>query len=482
VRRRVWPVSHARILLAGCAAFIAFCFFLKAVQFRFLVVGGFDSAQYDQALWTTLRGHFLKTSLHGRPLSIIALHTTFFHALLAPVYALLPGPQTLSNLQAVLFAAAAFPLFWSARRRLGADAALLFALAYLLNPVVARCMINGYYGTRIFPVPFLIASLWALDEGRDGLFLAFAAMAASCDEATAVVVAGIGVLAARFLGRPRLGACTAVAGIGYFFLAVTWIQVRFGNINPMGPLELRSDGPTRLGWTISFIASHPGLLLARLFEARKAFYLLKLFLPTLFAPLFAASWLLPAVPVFFLTLMLTGRWLLDDFAPAWTALSIPFLFFGAAAGVERLSRRPWARRLGRDPAAVLCAGMIAASLGTQVLGEWTTITYIVTQRADGEDLRTLLRAIPPEASIAASDSALPFLVKRWRAYALLAPGLDQNPDYVLLEEGSIPCQMTGPDRAAAYAALERAVTEGGRYKSVVRAGRFSLWRARSLPF
>ncbi len=461
-------------LLLFCSSFAAFFWAVKRRQFALAMTGGFDSAQYDQALWFTLRGAFMRTSLHGDPISILALHATFFHALLAPLYALFPRPETLSQAQTLLFAASAVPLCLAAEKRLGRRPGLLLTAACLLHPAVTDCLLNGYYGTRIFPVPFLIAALWALDEGRDGWFTLAALAAAACDEATALVVAGIGVFAALALGRRRLGWSLAGAAGIYFIAAVAVIQPYFGNFNVLGPLELPIKSPTTLGSAAVYAASHPLRLCLNALQARKAWYAFKLFAPLLFLPLRAAAWLLPAAPVAGLTLFLTPRWLLADFTPAWTALCLPFLFFAAIEGAARLAARPRAR-------AGLCAAAAAASLAAHALGERSTLTCVLFPEPgalrNAEDLRAVLALIPKDAAVAATDTALPYLEGRERLYALLPAGLARGPAFVLLEDGAVPGQTPGPDPAAAHARLTASVRADSRYRLRAARGAFTLLQA-----
>jgi uncharacterized membrane protein len=165
-------------LAASSAVFVIFFAFLKFRQFQYLNIPGYDNAFYDQALWTTARGHWLETSLYGGPRSILAIHVTFFHLLLTPFYYLWPRPETTALVQSVLFATVPFPIYLTAAKRLGPWPALLLAVSFLTNPLVGHCEMLGYYGTRVFPVPFLAWSLWALSEDRLALHVGLAAAAA----------------------------------------------------------------------------------------------------------------------------------------------------------------------------------------------------------------------------------------------------------------------------------------------------------------
>lgn len=481
------PIRHnlrpqTIILSAACVLFFSFCTFLKFRQLHYLLIGAFDYALYSQSLWTTWRSHhFLWTSLYGDPLSIIALHTTFFHCLLTPIYALFPTPQTLSIIQIFLFATGAFALFLSADKRLGPTPALFLALAYLLDPLVMNCQLLGYYGTRVFPVPLLLWSLWALTEDRMKLHAILALAAASCDEATALVVMGIGVFEALCTKKRRFGLSLAIAAFAYFIFAIVWIQPHFGNNDPLGPLELPLPATHRdLLGLITYTATHLPLLMHNLLQSRKLRYLFKLFLPVLFTSLFSPAWLLPAVPIFFMTLMLTPRWLLADSTPAWTALSLPFVFFGAIDGVDKLSGYLCHSLRKEHTALALCVLSALASPVTYRLADRAAVTPLLypsdESRRRAEDLRSMLKKVPRTSSIAAADIALPFLVERWRLYSVIPAGLAAHPDYFLVDKLEMPCQTPGPDPKKIYQGVVDSLKKDPAYREIDARGDFTLYQ------
>jgi uncharacterized membrane protein len=80
-------------------------------------------------------------------------HATIFSFLMAPVYRLVPGAETLLVIQAVLMGAAAIPLHLFARRRLLVWLATLVGFLYLL------------YGANLYDFHYLplgVVFLWTV--------------------------------------------------------------------------------------------------------------------------------------------------------------------------------------------------------------------------------------------------------------------------------------------------------------------------------
>ncbi|MEU9891580.1 DUF2079 domain-containing protein [Sphaerisporangium sp. NPDC051011] len=208
--RRVWPLA----CVVPAAAVYAILGLVEYVRFR---TGIYDLVIFDQALRGYSRfevpGSFVKDQWNqlGVAVSILGDHFSPVLAVLAPLYWIYDGPQTLIVAQAVLFAVAAIPLWRLSRRRLGTTPAYLVATAYLLSWPIAEAAAFHFHEYAF--VPLLTAVLFErLDADRRGAVILSAAALLLVKEDLGFFVAGLGV---ALLFRPswrRIGAALVVLG------------------------------------------------------------------------------------------------------------------------------------------------------------------------------------------------------------------------------------------------------------------------------
>jgi uncharacterized membrane protein len=104
----------------------------------------------------------------GTAFSILGDHFSPILAVLAPLYWIHDGPQTLLVAQALLFASAVVPLFGFARRELGTRPAYLVAAGYALSWPVAQAVAFDFHEAAFAPVlsALLFERYSALRHGR----------------------------------------------------------------------------------------------------------------------------------------------------------------------------------------------------------------------------------------------------------------------------------------------------------------------------
>ncbi|MEV7005392.1 DUF2079 domain-containing protein [Streptosporangium sp. NPDC051022] len=154
----------------------------------------------------------------------LADHFSPILAVLAPLYWIHNGPETLIVAQAVLLALAAVPIWHYAKRRLGPVSAHLVAVAYLLSWPVAQ--VAGFDFHEVVFVPLLSAiMIERADAGR----MRYAALAAlgilMVKEDMGLLVAGFGVY--LFLTRRRL------EGVGFVLFGVAALLSIRGLLMPL---------------------------------------------------------------------------------------------------------------------------------------------------------------------------------------------------------------------------------------------------------
>ena len=144
VTARVRPlIDRARRLPWLPTAAVATGAFAYAVYFSVITIqnhyrlgsSGYDLGIENNLVWNAahLNGPLFKSSVIGGPTSThLGLHTTWISYLIAIPYRLLPRPETLLVLQAMLIGGAALPLYALARPHNGDRLAMLVGLQLLL--------------------------------------------------------------------------------------------------------------------------------------------------------------------------------------------------------------------------------------------------------------------------------------------------------------------------------------------------------------
>ncbi|MGI5287647.1 DUF2079 domain-containing protein [Nonomuraea polychroma] len=278
---------------------------------------------------------------HGRGMDYLQLadHFSPSYALLAPLYWIHDGPQTLIVAQAVLFAAA-IPFLWRYTRRvLGVVPAYLVSVAYALSWPVAQAVVFDVH--EVMFVPLLTAIM--IERYHAGRMLpAFLAMMGLLlvKEDMGLMVAGFG-LCLIVMGERWRGALCAVFGIGAVLLVRGLVTSVFGgNAKDFWAYgHLGSDIP---GAVLGIMRDPLAALLLPFSEEAKVDTLFLLVWPTLMlcllSPLSLAA--LPHV----LERMLSDRvqWWQADFQ--YNAFTVVILFCAGVDGLARLLR--WYERSG----------------------------------------------------------------------------------------------------------------------------------------
>lgn len=420
---------------------------------------GWDLGMMDQSLWTTLNSGKLFYSTLEVPYgnlsgSFLGVHFSPILFLVLPVYAIFQSAETLLVFQSFILALAALPLYWLARDKLGNRLyALAFAASFLLAPALHG--VNTFdFHLEIFTPVLTIFAFYYMEKEKWLKALPFVLLELTTIEFAPFIVFFLGLyfLIKVVIKRPtterriRLSAKkillpTIVMGVAIctFFVA----QYTISAINPLktgNPSGRWSNWGSTISEAVNNMLRNPAeALTVMVTPLEKPLYVIFLFAPVLFLPIFAP-----------LTLLLPLPWivvaLLTDYQPyyqpyyQYSAFIIGQIYIGAILGFSVLFKQSNKGNASRKIVSVVLLLDVLLFVFTSPAGlsAFTTRSYRPYGIALGgdlghfEQLHSVLDMIPPNASVATIHDIFPHVSNRLNAYFLKWP-LDYDVEYVLVD-------------------------------------------------
>ena len=271
-------MTPARLVWTGSAAYALAYFFLGWNRYA-TYHSGADLGLFTQTIASALGGGF-RNSLEGG--NHFTYHFSPILFLCAPLLLLAHSALALVAIQAVACALVAPGIFAIARRRTGERAALGIAAVGWVYPPLAGVTFTDFHENAFVPAA-TVWLLWALDARRLGLAALFAAILLATKEDQGLILGVLGLGAAIYFGRrgdrasAAFGAGLTVVSLAIFVAYFAWVRPLAGATTPWDPLHfyalggVQSRGPT-----------------TPLFSFGRLTYLLEVFGPLLFVPLFSA--------------------------------------------------------------------------------------------------------------------------------------------------------------------------------------------------
>jgi uncharacterized membrane protein len=396
----------------------------------------YDLAIFDNLMWNLVHGgeFLISTPAGGGEFSHFGRHATLLAYALAPFYAIHQSASTLLVLQALLIGFAAVPLFAFARFHLGPWTACAVALAYLLYPPLHGSNLYDFHFLAISPF-FVFCVAHALGT-RSRAWLALAvALTLACREDVALAVVVLG--AHQVLANRRVAAGLVLVGVGAaWFLAMKFVLMPLasggGGVYADIYQGLAPEGAAGFGAVLQTLLVNPGFVLGSLLTEAKVEYALLILAPMGFVPLRRAIGALFLLPGTLFTLLST------DYPPAlsigfqYTAFWTPYLFVASALLLRADAFAP----PGSTQARATRAGWLGAFALLAVVCSWQYGAIFQQRTASGgfhdpfpfgtteldvarRRLREeVLRALPRDAKVAASESVAPHVSNRAVAYTL----------------------------------------------------------------
>lgn len=394
---------------------------------------GYDLAIFDQAVWHMSRFEAPASTISGYT-NILGDHFYPILAFFAPLYWIAPSPETLIVAQAVLLAVSIIPMFWFARARLTARAALGLCVAYGLFWGMQRTALADVHEMAFAPL-FVATAIWAIDSRRWRLLWVASALLVLVKEDLIPLVGAFGAFLI-FRGERRQGALM-IAAAGILFVAVLWIVIPWFN-NGAG---WSTGGVFRAVWERPWAA--PAMLVSPPGKLRT---LLIWLAPFAFLPL-RSPYALLLIPVALARLLSSSptHW---GAAAHYSAPLAPILAMSASDGLARVARnvtRPETRT--RVITSFVAATLLIAALVPGHQPHWRAFRPDYYRNRPSQTTGAAAFAvIPPTASLVAQATLAPHLTQRELIY-ILKPGAP-DADYVIAAADLDPWPITREEIAA----------------------------------
>jgi uncharacterized membrane protein len=424
--RHASALALGTVLLAA-AGYAAYTGYYTVRQHRLIQTFAFDLGIYDNLMSGALHGKLFRSPVLFGDMrhNYLAGHAEYGMLLFLPFYALRPGAETLLILQSLLLGFSAVPLFLFARTRLSQGLSALLSVAYLL---FAPLHGPNFYDFHWLPLAifFHFWLYFALATRRTWLAIAMVLVLFSIREDIALGLSVLGAFLCLTGERVRFG-------LGLFLVSVVWFVINkfvimrlagswwFENIY----VELFADGQSGYGSILKTILSNPTYTLTTLAREPKLVYFFHLLTPLAFLPVRRLALVALLLPGFFFTLLTTNYWPTTSIAFQYTTHWIPYLFLATALSLWLMGREPDGKVKRRAAVIALVFALTSHSYNfgailqrQSFVGGFSNIKFQSApdsvKRYDA--LMQLVRRIPPEASVAATEYLNPHVSARVEAY------------------------------------------------------------------
>ncbi|MCI0604143.1 DUF2079 domain-containing protein [bacterium] len=391
---------------------------------------GYDLGIFDQAMWHYSRFEIPRNTIADYP-HILAEHFHPILLILVPFYRVLPRPEILLVLQAVLLSLSALPVYIYARSRVGSRFGFVLSLAYVLFWGIQKTVAFDFHELAFSPLLIATAILGLETRKWRLLFPALIGILLTKEDLHLLVIF-FGFL--LILSREYLKGILVVVFASISFAAVvTWLMPMFGDPDKSGFLNTYSEfgqGPFAL---LIGMISRPWVVIKSLVDPPIKIRTFLLWVgPFLFLPLISRISIL-AVP------LVLARFLSSS-PNHWTAgfhysaPLAPILAMAAADGLRRVLDRIHPEILKKRVAVVAVTFiLLMCAILPGKLPVWRLLSPKYYHFSDVEKTGPrALSLIPESASVVAQDGIVPHLSRRDFIYTL-RPGAPEA-DFVVASQ------------------------------------------------
>ncbi len=471
-------VPFTLVLAASLALFVHFAVYSLMRHYR-MESASYDLAIFDNMMWSLMHGEgFYSSPAYGPEGNHLARHATFAAPLLLPIYALYPHAETLLVIQAFLVAGTPVAIYFMVREIVGsAWVACALGLSYgLYAPIHGAVFFDFHFLTA---APVLIAWVfYLLHTDRTRSLVLVTALALAWREDIGAMLAGGGVL--LFLSGVRRTRAFVFTLVCLLYFAL----VKFAFMPSLGEgatfswiyKELWPEGERNFGGVLQTLLTNPTYGFETLIDPKKLVFILQLFVPLLFLPLRHRFAWVAGLPAAAFTLLAT------EYPPAYSisfqysAYWGPALFLGTAVVLRDRFAEPGRRNAlsGNAMAILLVTAITSVHFGSVFESpafqtSFGGIRFDMNEK-DREQLaefRKLAALLPPDASLAATDTEAPHLSDRRFCHTLRYGYHDA--DFLFVKKSQIKHNKVAQQQF-------REALDSGEYGFFAAEGEFFLWK------
>jgi uncharacterized membrane protein len=414
----------------------------------------YDLGNYNQALYTTLRGYGFLYYTADLPVtngSMMGVHFSPILLMILPIYALYPAPANLLVLKSFVLALGAVPVYQLARFVLKTKKwGFLFAAVYLLNPVVQGINWFDFHPEAFFLTFFLFTLYYGL-KGSWSKYLLFSILALTTTEYSAILL----VLESIYLlwahaeetknslkslkhlelrninARFKYPLTTVILAIVWFFIGLLVISF-FSPGNPMvggGATQwktLGADGTLSVPLRV-LISPQSALAALSVDWPIKLAYLAILFGSTAFLSFLSPKCLIITLP-WFMVALLSDYSAFYYIGNQYPVFLLPPIIVASIVGAERFLEFASKKNIHFDHKKMLAISLLIATLLFSFLssplyglhlGEWPDLTYGLDQITEHDRIvMQILSYIPPDASVITQQNIFPLLSSRTNSFVI----------------------------------------------------------------
>jgi uncharacterized membrane protein len=478
VPARVKKHGPLGIVILAATLYAAFFIFYTLRWHYKLRTGNYDLSINNNLMYGGLHGRFLESPVvfPKDPPKYLANHAKFGAYLFLPIYAIVPRAETLLVIQSVFIGFGALPFFAFVRRHLPEWIAVVLALSYLAYYPLHGASFSEFQALPVAAF-FVFTAVWAADVKRYRILAATIAIALLMREDVAIGIAVFGAFLLLTGYRPVPGLVIACVAASYFFFLRFYVMEQAGSWwFPNMYKDLWADGEKGFRSVVKTLATNPLFVLSKIIVEKKILYLLHLLVPLVFLPLRRWYLWVALLPGAFLTLLVTNYDPPVTFSFHYVMHWAPYLFLGAALALAAIRKGPDGILKSHAAVAALVASTIVMSFnygafprreGSFKAG-FNRIEFTLSdaERARFAEFMELVKDVPPDAPLAATEKVGPHLSSRVHFFSMRQG--PQTAEYIVGSSRELKLSKTRPT-------LKEAL-ETGRYGVMRRIGDFALMK------
>lgn len=447
---------------------------LRTIQHFSFGTNAFDLSIPDYMMFYTLNGELMHEPFHGYWGNHFAHHFTPILFFITPLYFVLNGPLFLLYIQVLSGALSALILYLIAKHMFPEKyIPIVISVTYLIyRPFLSGIMYDFHY-EMFFPF-FLFMSYYFVAVRRSYMYYFLSiTFALLIKEDVALFVFFFGVFLFFKLKKNRkIGLITSAYAFLYFMMTMEVLIPYFRNqAGLQGQYEyyiLWKDFGSSAFEILKTTISRPQLVFHAIPWLKVMPHLFNIVGPLLFIPFFSTFILLIIPPI--LILATSRSPIMQGFGLHYIANILPFLFLSLTYGLKHIKKLLSQSKRSQQIILVVVISLLFVNVANTKWELFKISRYSAIK--DYSTMKTFIRNIPEDASVATLSSLIPHIPKRKQIYML--PNTD-NAEYILIHSG---INLWPFDRMEFTDFLDKVSSPQSDYECIKEEGPIRLFKKR----